>query len=271
MTILFDYRHRVADPTRIVPTTGVHNFRDYGGYPLAGGGRLARGLLYRSGEHARATDRDLDIIGALGLDAVIDLRGSSERQKAPCRRPPGFTARVICADGETTPMEAPHVDAAADAFDATAARRNMLDRYAGVAFRPLLAPVYREFFHTLARTTGPTLVNCSAGKDRTGVLVALLHAALGVHPDDMMADYLLTNTVGDVEARVAALRDDLQHRFGRALPEEAVRVVTMVEPGFLQAALDSLAARHGSVQGYLEQVLGVTPAVRATLAGRLTA
>jgi protein-tyrosine phosphatase len=261
----------VADPTRIVPTTGVHNFRDYGGYPRAGGGRLARGLLYRSGEHAGATNRDLDIIGALGLDTVVDLRGSSERQKSPCRRPPGFAARVICANGETSPMGAPHVGAMADAFDAVAARRNMLDRYAGVAFRPVLAPVYRDFFHALASANGPTLVYCSAGKDRTGLLVALLHTALGVHPDDIMADYLLTNTVGDVQARVVALRDDLEHRFGRALPEEAVRVVTMVEPEFLETALDSLVARHGSVFGYLEQVLDVTPAVRAALAERLTA
>jgi protein tyrosine/serine phosphatase len=260
-----------GEPSRIVPTTGVHNFRDYGGYPVVGGGRLSRGWLYRSGEHAGATDRDLGIIDALGFAAVIDLRGRSERQKSPCRRPPGFSAHVICADGETSPVDAPHAAATADAFDAAAARRNMLDRYAGVAFRPLLTPVYREFFHALARSNGPTLLYCTAGKDRTGVLVALLHTALGVHPDDIMADYLLTNTAGDVEARVAALRADLLRRFGHAMPEEAVRVVSMVEPEFLQTALDSLIARHGSVLGYLEQALGVTPAVRAALAARLTA
>jgi len=258
-----------GEPSRIVPTTGVHNFRDYGGYPLVGGGRLPRGRLYRSGEHAGATDRDLGIIAALGLAAVIDLRGSAERQRFPCRRPPGFSAPVICADGETSPADAPH--AAAEAFDAAAARRNMLDRYAGVGFRPLLATVYRDFFHALARSNGPILVYCTAGKDRTGVLVALLHTALGVHPDDIMADYLLTNTVGDVEARVAALRADLLRRFGRAMPEEAVRVVSMVEPEFLQTAFDSLVARHGSVLGYLEQVLRVTPADRTALAARLTA
>ena len=46
---------------------GVYNFRDYGGYPVAGGGRLKRGLLWRSGQHHDATDADLERIAALKL------------------------------------------------------------------------------------------------------------------------------------------------------------------------------------------------------------
>ncbi|MGE3601241.1 MAG: tyrosine-protein phosphatase [Dehalococcoidia bacterium] len=265
---------RAAEPTinpepRVLPTTGIHNFRDYGGYPVAAGGRLKRGLLFRSGEHAQATESDLKLIGDLGLSTVVDLRGSAEREKSPCRRPQGFSARVLCAEGETSPASAPHADAAANAFDAAAARRNMLERYADVPFRPLLSSVYREYFKALAESNAPTLVYCTAGKDRTGVLVALLHAALGVHPDDIFADYLLTNTAGDVEARIAALRYDLSRRFGGPMPEEAVRVVAMVEPEFLQAAFDAVTERHGSVMRYLDHALGVTPEVRKALAARL--
>jgi len=253
---------------RVLPTTGIHNFRDYGGYPVAGGGRIVRGRLFRSGEHAQATEADLHLVGTLGLEAVFDLRGVGERQKAPCRRPVGFEAPVYAAAGETA-VAAPHLEAAADAFDAATARRNMCERYATVPFRPPLLNVYRDYFRVLSELGAPTLVNCTAGKDRTGVLVALLQITLGVHPDDIVEDYLLTNSAGDNEARIGALKADLQRRFGAPMSDEAVRVVTSVEPAFLDSAFEAIKRRHGSTAAYLVDALGVTPEVRAALAAQL--
>ena len=253
-------------PARIVPTTGIHNFRDYGGYPAAGLGRVAWKRLYRSGEHAEATAHDLEIIAALRLSAVIDLRGTSERARAPTPDSPNSSIPVICADGETAP--APHATAAS-AFGVTEARRSMIDGYTRFPLRTRLGDVYRRYFALLAETTGPTLVNCVAGKDRTGFLVALLHHALGVHHDDILEDYLLTNTAGNPTARVAALRRDLERRFGAPMSDEAVNVVVSVEPRFLQAAFDSATARYGSIDAYLADVLGVTAQVREALIERL--
>jgi protein tyrosine/serine phosphatase len=256
-----------TEPVRVINTTGIHNFRDYGGYRVSAGGRVAWKRLYRAGEDAEATAHDLEVLGALGLAGIIDLRGTSERGKSPSRFPANGTIPVICSDGETTP--APHADAAATAFDVAAARRTMLERYAGLPFRQRLGNVYRRYFALLAETWGPTLVHCTAGKDRTGFLVALLHHALGVHRDDIFEDYLLTNTVGDVPARVAALRRDLERRFGAPMSDEAVNVVVSVDPQFLQTAFDSVTERYGTVDVYLAEVLGVTPQVRDALVERL--
>jgi protein tyrosine/serine phosphatase len=252
--------------SRIVATTGIHNFRDYGGYPVSTGGRLVTRMLYRSGEPVQATDRDLALVASLNLSAVIDLRGTAERHKAPARYPTTFAGQIIFADGETA-LSAPHVEAAARAFDAAEARRVMRERYAGIPFRPLLVTVYRQYFRLVAR--GPTLVYCTAGKDRTGVLVALLQNALGVHRDDIFEDYLLTNRAGDSQTRVGALRDDLARRFGGKMSEEAVQVVTSVEPQFLDAALAAIVTSHGTIGAYLSEVLGVTPVDRQTLAENL--
>ncbi len=254
---------------RTLPTTGIHNLRDYGGYATSNG-YIQHGLLYRSGEHAKATDADLELLSRLDLKAVIDLRGTGERAHAPCRRPAGFDAKIIFADGETA-VAAPHTDVAANALHGADARRLFQERYATIPFRPLLVTVFREYFRALATTSGATVVYCSAGKDRTGVLVALLHSMLGVHRDDIFEDYLLTNTAGDGKARVAALRQDLEKRFGRTLSDEAVQVVTSVEASFLQSALDAIVHRHGSVDSYLETVLGVTPAIRDAAGARLLA
>jgi protein-tyrosine phosphatase len=253
--------------SRVVPTAGVHNFRDYGDYQVAGGGRIARGILYRSGEHAHATQQDLEQIKALHLSTIIDLRGRTEREKSPCRRPDGASPQIICADGETA-LSAPHIDAAANAIDATAARKNMCERYAGLPYRPLLIDVFRQYFKALQASPAPTLVYCTAGKDRTGLLVALLHTTLGVHKDDVFADYLLTNSAGNAEARIGALTHDLRRRFG-ALSEDAIKVVTSVEPAFLQASFDSIAATNGSLDAYLSEVLGVNSADRQALTKQL--
>ena len=72
---------------RVIAFDGIHNFRDYGGYAVSGGGRVVAGKLYRSAQHFDATPDDLHRVGALGLGTVIDLRGGRERANAPCPRP----------------------------------------------------------------------------------------------------------------------------------------------------------------------------------------
>jgi protein-tyrosine phosphatase len=257
----------MSNLNRIIATTGIHNFRDFGGYPVVGGGRLALRTLYRSAAHDQATDKDLDLVAQCGLTTIVDLRGASERVKAPCRRPPGSAIPVYCAPGDTT--TAPHIQAASNALDAAAARRNMCERYADIPFRPMLTNVYQQFVKVVASAAGPTLVYCAAGKDRTGVLVALLQSALGVHRDDVFEDYLLTNSAGDTAARVETLRHGLERRLGATLSEDAVRVITCVEPVFLETAFAAIAARHGNLLTYLREVLGLTPAIREALAERL--
>src|ERR1700734_791623 len=178
--------------TRIVPATAIHNFRDYGGYSIAGGRHLARGRLFRSGELTQPTDSDLKLVDSLALAAVVDLRGRGERRAAPCKFPAAFSAPIFYSDGETAHSHAaPHVEAMAGALDAEQARLRMFNGYSSMPFRPLLLDVLRLYFRALAESNGPTLVYCTAGKDRTGFAVALLHSALGVHRDDIFEDYLL--------------------------------------------------------------------------------
>jgi protein tyrosine/serine phosphatase len=112
------------------------------------------------------------------------------------------------------------------------------------------------------------VVYCSAGKDRTGLLVALLHTMLGVHPDDVMHDYLLTNTVSNNERRIEALRNEVAKRFG-SLSDDAIRVVLSVEPSYLAAAFDEIRERSGTFENYLEYGLGITPELREAIAAKL--
>jgi protein-tyrosine phosphatase len=254
---------------RVIELEGVHNFRDYGGYPAAGGGRVRRGVLWRSGQHFGASADDLDKIGALSLETVIDLRGNSEREHSPCPRPAGFAADVRFYDGETAGL-APHLAAAEGVMDAAGAHRAMLWLYDEIAFRPSLTHIVRQLFAVALAREGASLVHCHAGKDRTGIAVALVHHVLGVHRDDIFADYLLTNTVGNNEKRIA---DAVAHQASSGtftrMPEAAIRVMMNVDAAFLETALRSIERKHGSIDGYLAEALDVDAPVRERLRERL--
>lgn len=257
---------------RVIALEGIHNLRDYGGY-AARGGRLKHGLLWRSGQHCDATSADLDRFHALGIATVIDLRGNSERAAHPCVRHPEFGAEVFFADGETAghAQDAPHVEAATEVRTAAEAHEAMVRLYRTMAFRPLLIEVFTRYFEVLAEGEGPSLVHCLAGKDRTGLVVALLHRLLGVHDDDLMADYLLTNSAGNIERRIAAGAGVVRSNFGWSMEDGAVRTLMGVDEDFLRTAFAAIEARHGSIERYAGEVLGVTPDRLSNLERRLLA
>jgi protein tyrosine/serine phosphatase len=251
---------------RILTLEGVNNFRDYGDYAVTGGGYVKRGVLWRSGQHVMASDGDLDLIAALGLTTVTDLRGDSERELNPCRRHSSFVAQVLTCEGETASL-ASHIDAGAGVVTEADARGAMRRLYTEMPYRPNLVAVYRRHFAALAEVDGASLIHCFAGKDRTGVAVALTHHVLGVHPDDAMADYLLTNEamVGR-EFRGKAGSDSAKYTSMGELASQALRGVS---PEFLEAAFAAMHASHGSLDGYLAEVLGVDGAMRQRIRGAL--
>jgi len=253
---------------RVLPTHGIHNFRDFGGYAAAGGGRVVTGKLFRSAQHMGATDEDLAHVAALDLAVVVDLRGARERQAAPCPRPATFGARLIATDQETASV-APHLEAAKGSTDPDAMHQRMLMVYDDIAFRPSLNALLAHYFAALAEDETPTLIHCLAGKDRTGIAVAFTHKLLGVHDDDVIADYLLTNSVGNVEARIAAGAVSVRKSTGRDVSDAAMRVLMSVHPDYLQRTFRALDARHGGFDPYMREVLGVDAVRREAIRARL--
>ena len=256
---------------RILPLEGIRNFRDYGGYAGADGARIKRGMLWRSGHHCEATEADLERVHALGLATVFDLRGDSERALYPCLRHREFTAEVRYEPGETAGLSgaAAHEAAGQGVRTDEEARLAMIRLNEGMPWRPVLLATLRMHFAELAAPAGPTLLHCVAGKDRTGLACALTHHVLGVHPDEAMADYLLTNAAIDVDERVRVNGAALRDRYGAEMDDGAVRALISVAPEYLGTALAAIRERHGTVDAYLGEVLGVgaaeMSAIRAAL------
>lgn len=258
--------------TRHLRLEAVENFRDFGGYATADGRRMKARSFYRSASHGRATDADLAAIAALGLALIVDLRRPAERGRDPARRPEGFAGEVLVNDDEESADDDPwwsfvrSCDLSEAAF-----RAYLIDYYRAAPFVPRHRDLFARYFRALAETDGPVLIHCAAGKDRTGVLAALTHRMAGVHEDDVLADFLLTNNPERMATRAPMLRQLIEEATGRTPSEAALQTVMGVEAEYLAEAFRAIEAEHGSVDAYLKAALGVDADLREALEARLLA
>ncbi len=247
---------------------GVHNFRDFGGY-AAGNRRMASGRFFRSANHALASETDLQRLATLNIGAVVDLRRPDERERQPSRRWPDFSGVVVENHDPDEGEES--WDNFMSGWDMSyeSYRAYLLRYYTRAPHLPRLIDLFSRYFETLASTDGALVVHCAAGKDRTGLIVALTHALAGVHRDDIIADYLLTNESGRFEAHGAAWAEMIRAERGRAPTLETMRQVMGVEAIYLDRSLDEIVTHHGSIERYISGALGVDAARREAIEKRL--
>ncbi len=251
-------------------TAGIHNFRDYGGWPTDGDRHVATGLLFRSGHHVEATEEDLAAIADLNIHTVIDLRGQSERAANPCRRVEGFAGEVLFYDGETT-SSPPHMDIEPGTSASDFARERMIAVYTRMPDNPAMIDMFGRYLRILAERDGASLVHCYAGKDRTGIAATMLLHILGVSEADQRKEFLRTNDSPTFEVLARQSVPGIENRLGRKLDERAVRDLLGVREEYLDTFLAIARERHGSFDNYLEQAIGVDDPLREALRGKFVA
>ena len=250
--------------SRIIALEGVHNFRDFGGWAAIAGERVKRGVLFRSGHLSRATRADLDTIHTLDLHTLADLRQPAERAREPNRLPQTPPANIL-QSGKGGYDEAPHVQFLREAdLSAGAVRAYMISAYQRIPTEAHHQGIFADVFHALAQGR-PLLVHCAAGKDRTGILAALILLALGVSEEAVMEDYLLTNRAVDIDALLPAIAQRMGAQTGKAVQPEALRPMLGVEADFLRAALAVISP----LEDYLQTILGIGPGEREALRAML--
>lgn len=241
-----------APETREIALTGGDNFRDVGGYQTKDGHKVVWGKLYRSASVGRYTAQDQALIHKLGVGSIIDLRSSRERagDKNPWMQSAGvgyWTRDYDLSGGNLGALFSKDTK-----LDASIMRNMMIQGYRG--FPKEQAASYRILFERLLASDGAVIVNCTAGKDRTGLGVALVLSALGVPYDTIKEDYLLSNTALDMDA----LRADAgMNAAMAALPADVVQPLLGVESAYLDAAFDQIRKDYGDVDTYLARELGV--------------
>lgn len=259
----------MTDQSRILTFDAIENARDYGGYAARGGRTIRSQFLYRTAHHGFATDADLERLAALDVGTVVDLRRPTERARAPSRRPDGFSAVVVSNDLDDEEVDAFHKHLISSDHSVELMRTFMADYYRNALFERRHIDLYRRYFLALAEADGPILIHCAAGKDRTGLLAALTHRLVGVAEADTLHDFLLTNDHARFERRAPLFAAFVQDLTGRMPSDAALHAAMGVEAEYLHIAFDQAEARYGSVDGYLEQALGVDEALRERIEAKL--
>lgn len=259
-------RHTFKEP--FLPTEGIHNLRDYGGYAATHGARVKKGLLFRSGQHMDASEADLELVQKLDIRTIIDLRGSSERSSFPCRRHGAFNAHVIAFDGETS-NSPPHEGGGGKVvMTPEKARERMIAVYTRMPVNPAMIDMFSRYFEALDTRDGGSLVHCFAGKDRTGIAASLLLHALGVHHDDIVTEFLRTNDAPTQHVLERQSLPRMTAHYGEIDPE-AIRNLMGVREDYIATYWDTVTRDHGSIDNYLSTSLGVDEARKARLRERL--
>jgi protein tyrosine/serine phosphatase len=205
---------------------------------------------------------------ALGVAAIVDLRRPDERSREPSKRWAGFQAEVVEND-----VASEHPDWSQTMQGAVLSSKWFHDDAVGYyrrgPFEPRHIDLWSRYFRTLALAPGAIVVHCAAGKDRTGMICALTHHIAGVHPDDIMADFLETNDEPRMARKMAFLGPWLKQTTGHTVADDALRVAVGVHPEYLETAFGAIRERHGSLDAYVPDALGFDAGLRARIHERL--
>ena len=246
---------------RILPLEQGFNFRGIGGYPAGAGLTVRPELIFRSAQLARLSEADLDRIRALAPRLVIDLRSDQEVTTGPCQlaQEPetGYLHRPISNVGN--PLRQLH---------AIVLRRDRLPQMMYEGYTQVMiegnAPVFGQVLKQLADPANhPTIVHCTAGKDRTGLVIAFLLLLLGVPEPIVLADYSLSNLAYD--QLVANLAGELRRLTELGIPLAQLQPIFAADPDLLAAALAYIRGQYGTLEAYLLGPAGLNEAVLVAL------
>jgi protein-tyrosine phosphatase len=220
---------RALDDRRRIQLAGLSNLRELGGYPTSFGGRVRWHTLFRSDALHRLDADGVAILAGLGLRTIVDLRTHVEAEIAPTDLAglPVRTTHISILGADLLPLELDEI------------YQYMIDQ-CGAAIAEAIKVL-------CADGAFPALVHCSAGKDRTGIVIALVLAVLGVPDELIMADYALSASYLD-QALTPAIG---QLAASTGLGEELAGRLIVSPPELIAEVLGRVRAAAGSVDGYL--------------------
>jgi len=240
---------QIADSsTREVKLEGAVNFRDLGGYKTKSGKKVKMGLLYRSAALNTLTYADLTKIAGLHIKYDFDFRGPYEVKTAPDKIPTGTTRISLPAGseniGDSNYMKNMGKYMKSDSF--------LLSFYTNLTpFKDRYTPLFDSLISN--KTASPILFHCTAGKDRTGIAAALILYALGVDENTIYEDYEATNYYRRNENAKSIAQ--MTKYYG--LDEKIASNLMGAKKEYIAATFDTIRARYGSINTYLQKELGL--------------
>jgi protein-tyrosine phosphatase len=223
-------------------------------------------MLLRGGHLGGVAAKHHPLLTGLGLAAIVDLRTSEERAGLPF--PGELTGRV---EYWTRDYDLSRGDIVAMLRDPATSRDDMWQR---------MIANYRRFpleqhegigaaLRLLVQGRVPLLINCTAGKDRTGVTAAIILSALGVPREIVRADYALTEQLHDPAGQLFDVDPDGPFAYLLEVDREVWSTMMRSAPEFIDAMLDGIDEDHGGIEAYLLAAHGMGAPELAAMRGFL--
>lgn len=260
-------------PGRELALEGSHNTRDIGGYTTNSGKTVRWNNVFRSDSLNDLTNKDRDTIAKNNIDTVVDFRGEKEIEQDGADHVPGDTHLVHApmlgtknhelSETITTALESGDPDTIEDALgDGEAAERNK-EMYADLAGSTDALDGYAKTLRTIADADHAVLYNCTDGKDRTGVMTAVLLGVLGVPDKTITKDFVLSN-----EYNADANKQTYDHLEKQGADPDLIRPLTEQHRGDIEPLLDKVD-KTGGWNEFARQELGLSKTTLTHLRSKL--
>ena len=239
----------------------VNNFRFLGGLRNSEGKILKDSLIYRSGNLHQLKSKSFDDLEKLKINKVIDLRTKQEVNKETDHLPENIIYRNYPAfEDKNDEMKDAKKLALKGKITKDDADKRMVKFYTDyVSENP---EVIKTIITEILDSDQPVLYHCTAGKDRTGMITALILKILKFDDDVIFEEYLVSN---DLRKKVVNNRLKLANTFHFVYPKLDIGVVektSWIERDYLQAAFYEIGKKYGSVDNYIHQALGISEGQR---------
>lgn len=217
-----------------IPLEGLCNARHLGGYKTADGSLTRAEAFVRCEGPEKITAADMERLYRFGIRMVIDLRSPEETAAAP---------NPMATDGRFVFLNIPvfQTDASPEALTKSGIPMGELYIY----MLDHCKPAFQQIFSAILDAQGGVLFHCSAGKDRTGVLAALLLLLAGVDEETVVQEYTYTQTL--LAPVIERLRNHVPEGVSMAYAEDMLSA----RPAYIKAAIAHLKEIYHSAEGYL--------------------
>jgi protein-tyrosine phosphatase len=235
----------------------VNNFRTVGNIKNIDGRTLKQGKFYRSGNLYKLKKSSFEELKNLGIKEIIDLRNSKEIAQKPDNLPVGINYKNYSAfEDEGDQLDQAKKLVLKGKVNGADANKRMLDFYKDyVTENP---EVIKKIITEILDSDQPILYHCTAGKDRTGITTALILTILKFDKETIYNDYLLSN---NYRKKLINKRLHLANNLHFLYPKMDVKVLeklSWVETDYLDASFNEINNKYGSIDTYIQQVLGIS-------------